>query len=95
MSSGGGWRFDKTDNNSSHNRIGIGEIKITVFEKEEMIDCVQQILLEKNAVVTSQTEIAVKFHAAGQDQRIMKTRIVNLESLYNPGNCNRNSQPNL
>lgn len=92
MSSGGGWRFDKTDN-SSHNLIGIREIKITIFEKER-IDFAQQILLEENAVVTSQTEIAVKFHAAGQDQGTMKT-IVNLESMYNPGNCNSNSQPNL
>lgn len=53
------------------------------------------MLLEGNAVVTSQTEIAVKFHAAGQDQGTMKTKIVNLESMYNPGNRNRNSQPHL
>lgn len=75
--------------------IELGYEKSKLLYLRKKIDCAQQILLKENAVVTSQTEIAVKFHAYWQDQGIMKTRIVNLESMYNPGNCNRNSQPNL
>lgn len=65
------------------------------MRKKKKIDFAQQMLLEGNAVVTSHTETAVKFHAAGQEQGTMKTKIVHLESMYNLGNCNRNSQPNL